>query len=59
MTQTQMGEIFGKSRNTITEHIRNIYSEGELEKENTMYKIANVGKTDNSFNKPINYYNLI
>ncbi|MDQ7010024.1 MAG: hypothetical protein Q9M94_07075 [Candidatus Gracilibacteria bacterium] len=54
-----MGEIFGKSRNTITEHIRNIYSEGELEKENTMYKIANVGKTDNSFNKPINYYNLI
>ena len=58
MTQTQMWEIFWKSRNTITEHIWNIYSEWELEKENTMKKIANVWKTDNSFNKPRNYYNL-
>jgi hypothetical protein len=30
--QTQMWEIFWKSRNTITEHISNIYSEWELEK---------------------------
>jgi len=33
MTQTQMWEIFWKERNTITEHIWNIYSEWELEKE--------------------------
>lgn len=58
MTQTQMWELFWKSRNTITEHIKNIYSEQELEKDITIKKIVNVGKTDNSFVKPTNYYNL-
>jgi hypothetical protein len=50
----QMGELFGKSRSTINEHILNIFKEGELEKEISMRKI---GKTDFS-TKPTNYYNL-
>jgi hypothetical protein len=31
LTQAQMGELFGKGRTTITEHIRNIFAEGELQ----------------------------
>lgn len=31
LTQAQMAELFGKGRTTITEHIQNVFSEGELE----------------------------
>ena len=54
LTIEQMGELFGKGRSTINEHILNIYKSGELEKEISMRKI---GKTDFS-TKPTNYYNL-
>lgn len=54
LTIEQMSELFQKSRSTINEHILNIYSEGELEKENSMRKI---GISDFS-TKPTNYYNL-
>ena len=50
----QMGQLFGKGRSTINEHILNIYKDNELEKENTIRKI---GKTDFS-TKPTNFYNL-
>ena len=30
LTQAQMVELFGKDKRTISEHIRNIFSEGEL-----------------------------
>jgi len=33
LTQAQMAELFGKGRTTITEHINNIFTEGELVKE--------------------------
>lgn len=32
LTQDQMAELFGKGRSTVTEHINNIFKEGELEK---------------------------
>jgi hypothetical protein len=32
LTQSQIAALFGKGRTTITEHIKNIFSEGELEK---------------------------
>ena len=54
LTIEQMGELFGKGRSTINEHILNIYKDGELEKESSMRKI---GKTDFS-TKPTNFYNL-
>ncbi|MDD4921280.1 MAG: hypothetical protein PHS30_02250 [Bacteroidales bacterium] len=50
----QMAELFQKSRSTINEHIRNIYSEKELEEEHTIRKIGN---SDFS-TKPTNFYNL-
>lgn len=35
VTEQQLVELFGKARRTIGEHIRNIYKEGEMEKEST------------------------
>ena len=31
LTQEQMAVLFGKARNTITEHIQNVFKEGELD----------------------------
>jgi len=31
LTQLQMGQLFGKDKPTISEHIRNIFDEGELD----------------------------
>ncbi len=33
LSQSQMAELFGKGRSTITEHIKNIFDEGELSQE--------------------------
>ncbi len=54
LTIEQMSELFQKSRSTINEHILNIFSDGELEKEDSMRKIGN---SDFS-TKPTNFYNL-
>ncbi|MDR1678967.1 MAG: virulence RhuM family protein [Prevotellaceae bacterium] len=62
LTQEQMAVLFEKGRSTITEHIRNIFSEGELQKEVVCRKIrhttqhgAIAGKTQEVVT---NYYNL-
>ena len=54
LTLEQMGQLFGKSKSTINEHVLHIYEEGELEEEKTKRKI---GISDFS-TKPTNYYNL-
>ena len=54
LTQEQMSKLFGKAKSTINEHIKNIYKDGELEKNDTMTKFGNSEFTD----KPTNYYNL-
>ena len=54
LTQEQMAELFQKAKSTINEHIKNIYSEGELQKESTMRKFGNTEFST----KPTNYYNL-
>ena len=54
LTQEQMGTLFGKSKSTINEHIKNIYREKELEETETLRKFGN-----SEFSvKPTNYYNL-
>ncbi|MCX6780627.1 MAG: virulence RhuM family protein [Candidatus Magasanikbacteria bacterium] len=55
LTQEQMAELFQKDFRTISEHIRNIYEEGELEESLTLAKSGNSG---NRMVKPKNYYNL-
>lgn len=56
LTQRQMGELFGKDQRTISEHINNIFKEGELY-ENSVYRnfryTASDGKTYNT-----KHYNL-
>ncbi len=54
LSQDQMALLFEKAKSTINEHIKNIYSEGELIQETTMRKFGN-----SEFSaKPTNYYNL-
>lgn len=53
LTQNLIAELFGVGRSTITEHINNIFKEGELDENNT------VGKTDiDNSKKPVKIYNL-
>ena len=42
LTQKAIGELFGKERSVITKHLQNIYQEGELYKNSTCAKIAQV-----------------
>ncbi len=62
LTQAQLAELFQKSRTTITEHISNIFKEGELVEEvvcrefrHTTQHGAIEGKTQE---KSVKYYNL-
>jgi hypothetical protein len=62
LNQSQMAELFGKGRTTITEHIQNVFSEGELEENvvcrnfrHTTQHGAIEGKTQETTTK---YYNL-
>ena len=54
LTIDGMANLFEKSRSTINEHILNIYSEGELQENDSVRKIGN---SDFS-TKPTNFYNL-
>ena len=54
LTQAQMAELFQKAKSTINEHIKNIYSDGELVEASTMRKFENFEFST----KPLNFYNL-
>lgn len=59
LTQEQMATLFGKARNTITEHIQNVYEEGELEQNRTSRKFRQV-RTEGKrvVEREIDHYNL-
>ena len=42
LTQKVIGRLFGKSKATISEHFKKIYSEGELEPDSTVRKFRTV-----------------
>ena len=42
LTQAQMAELFQKDRTVISRHIRNVFNEGELEKQSTCAKFAHM-----------------
>ena len=52
LTQEQIALLFGKSRSTITEHINNIFDEGELA------EMTSVGNSDRTNHRPAKLYNL-
>ncbi len=59
LTQEQMALLFGKGRSTVTEHISNIYKEGELEQTATCRKFRQVRNEGNrTVERNIDYYNL-
>ena len=65
MTQDQMGKLYNKANSTLSEHIKKIYTDGELKEESTSQSASKFGnsenttnKTENSFKKPKKYYNL-
>lgn len=55
----QMSELFQRDKSTISRHIKNIFSEGELRQEATVAKFATV-QTEGSrqVSRDIEYYNL-
>ena len=62
LTQDQMSSLFGKSKSTINEHIKNIFEEGELTKNVVVRKYRTTtqhgaieGKTQSH---DVNFYNL-
>ena len=62
LTQAQMAQLFGKSKKTISEHIRNFFNEGELDEKmvvrnfrTTIRHGAMEGKTQS---KEVKFYNL-
>lgn len=59
LTQAQMGQLFGKDKRTISEHICNIFSEGELEKSSTVRKFRTVQTEGNrEVERELDHYNL-
>ena len=56
LSQAQMAELFDKDVRTISEHIRNVYEEGELKEESSVQ--AKSGNSGIGLVKPTNYYNL-
>ncbi|HEY1025341.1 MAG TPA: RhuM family protein [Sphingobacteriaceae bacterium] len=56
LTQGQLCDLFQKSKATISEHIRNIFDEGELE-ENSVVRNFRTTAADNKLYHT-NYYNL-
>ncbi|MDD4799874.1 MAG: RhuM family protein [Proteiniphilum sp.] len=59
LTQSQMGELFDIKENTVTYHIKEIYSTEELEPGSTTRKIRVVRKEgDRIVNRNIDFYNL-
>jgi len=59
LSQAQLGDLFQKSKATISEHIKNIYEENELDEMATVRKFRTVqleGKRD--VEREIEFYNL-
>ena len=59
LTQEQMVQLFGKTKSTISEHVKNIYQEKELEKLSTVRKFRTVRFEGNrDVERDLEYYNL-
>lgn len=59
LTQQKIADLFGVDRTVVTKHLKNIYSEGELEKTATSAKYAQVQKEgEREVKRNIEFYNL-
>jgi len=59
LTQAQLCELFQKSKATISEHIKNVFQEGELDSAATVWKCRTVQREgDRSVEREVEHYNL-
>lgn len=59
LTQAQLCELFQKSKATISEHIKNVFDEGELDPTATVRKFRTVQTEGNrNVERELDYYNL-
>lgn len=59
LTQAQMGQLFGKDKRTVSKHIGNVFSEGELDKSSTVRKFRTVQiEGTREVERELDYYNL-
>jgi len=56
LSQAQMCNLFDKNKRTISEHIRNIFKEGELSENSVVRNFRTTAKDGKSYE--VNYYNL-
>jgi len=56
LSQAQLAVLFGKSRTTITEHIQNIFKEGELIEDSVCRNFRHTASDSKTYDT--NYYNL-
>jgi len=56
LSQAQMAESFQKDRKTVTEHIGNVFKEGELEESSVCRKFQHTASDGKAYN--VNFYNL-
>jgi len=56
LSQKQMAELFDKDRKTITEHIQNVFKEGELSENAVCRKSQHTAQDGKSYE--VNFYNL-
>lgn len=59
LTQDQMATLFGKGRSTVTEHIANVFEEGELDQNRTSRNFRLVRQEGNrEVEREIEHYDL-
>ncbi len=59
LTQEKISQLFGVDRSVITKHLKNIFESGELNKDSTCAKFAQVrNEGERSVNREIEFYNL-
>ncbi|MDD4761077.1 MAG: RhuM family protein, partial [Bacteroidaceae bacterium] len=56
MSQKTMGELFDVDRSVVTKHVKNIFTEGELDENSVCAKFAHTADDGKTYNT--SYYNL-
>ena len=56
LSQEQMAELFERDKSTISKHIKNIFDEGELEKDSVVANFATTAADGKTYH--VDYYNL-
>lgn len=60
LTQNQLVELFHSSKANVSEHIKNIFDEGELEEDSTVREFRTVRKEGNrEVARTLKHYNLV